>query len=46
LRESVSCGSSPRLYNEDLRPLSEQLMKSLEMAVEDKLGSRGVELRK
>jgi hypothetical protein len=31
----VFCGSVPRLYNEDLRQLREELRESLETAVED-----------
>jgi hypothetical protein len=30
-----SVGAYPRLYNKDLRQLREELMKSLEMLVED-----------
>jgi hypothetical protein len=35
LRDSVYCGSTPRLYNEDLRQLRGEVRKSLEAAVED-----------
>jgi hypothetical protein len=31
----VLCGSSPRLYNEDLRELELELRESLESAAED-----------
>jgi hypothetical protein len=35
LETVFSVGSTPRLYNEDLRQLREELRESLEMAVED-----------